>query len=156
MQDVSFTDQDYRLCVLLHQTRDAINRARNKELCRFGISTIQAAVLFIIKAIGEQATPAEISRWLLQEPHSVSGLLSRMEKEGLLKKTKGLDRKNMWRVCLTEKGQNAYRQSIKRESIHTAMSPLSANEHQQFESYLRKVRDQTLRNPVSEKTFPFP
>ena len=114
MQDVSFTDQDYRLWVLLHQTRDAVHIARKKELGRFEISTIQAAALFIIQAIGEQATPAEISRWLFRKPHSVSGLLNRMEKEGLVKKTKDLDKKNLVRVTLTEKGRQAYNHSLKR------------------------------------------
>ena len=31
--------------------------------------------VYYIMPLGGMATPAEISRWLLQEPHSVSGLL---------------------------------------------------------------------------------
>lgn len=86
MKNYSFVDQDYELWVLLHQPRDAVFKAREKELSPYGISTMQAAVLFIILAIGNEATPTEISRWLLREPHSVSNLLSRMEKEGLVTK----------------------------------------------------------------------
>ena len=76
-------DPEYELWVLFHQACDAMARAREDELRKFGISRIQAAVLFIIKAIEGPATPAEISRWLFREPHTVFRLLKRMEKQGL-------------------------------------------------------------------------
>ena len=150
------TDQDYNLWVLLHQAKDAVFKARQKELSQYGISAMEAAALFIIQAIGDKATPAEISRWIFREHHTVTALLTRMEKKGLIAKCKDSDRKNLWRIGLTEKGQNAYRQSVKRESIHTAMSPLSENERERLESYLKKVRDQALKHSVSEPTLPFP
>lgn len=150
------TDRDYNLWVLLHQARDAVFKAREKELSQYGISTMEAAALFIIQAIGNKPTPAEISRWIFREHHTVTALLSRMEKKGLITKVKDPDRKNTWRVGLTEKGQNAYRQSVKRESIHAAMSPLSQNERQQFESYLKKVRNQAFKYSLSEPALPFP
>lgn len=131
-------------------------KARQKELSQYGISAMEAAALFIIQAIGNKPTPAEISRWIFREHHTVTALLSRMEKKGLITKVKDPDRKNTWRVGLTEKGQNAYRQSVKRESIHAAMSPLSQNERQQFESYLKKVRDQAFKYSLSEPALPFP
>jgi len=152
------TDQDFSLWVFLHQTRDAVFKAREKELSQYEITTMEAGVLFIIQAIGDKATPAEISRWIFREHHTVTALLSRMEKKGLIMKAKANDlgMKKMWTVSLTEKGENAYRQSVKRESIHTAMSPLSENDRQQLESYLKKVRDQALKHSVSAPTLPFP
>ena len=79
-----------------------------------------------------------------------------MEKKGLITKTKDVDRKKIWRISLTEKGQQAYRQSLERESIHATMSSLTENERQQLESHLRKVRDQALKLSVNEPTLPFP
>ncbi len=149
-------DKDYNLWVLLHQTRNAILRIRDKELRQYGISTREASTLFNVQAIGDTATPAEIARWAFREHHTVSALVNRMEKKGLITKTKDVDRKNIWRVSLTEKGQQAYRQSLKRESIHAVMSSLTENERQQLETYLRKVRDQALKLRVSEPTLPFP
>jgi DNA-binding MarR family transcriptional regulator len=151
MKNYSATDQDYNLWILLAQTRDAILKARQKELDQYGISTSQAAVLFVIQAIGDRATPAEISRWLFREPHSVSTLLSRMEKQGLVRKVKDLDRKNLVRVVITEKGREAYYQSTKRESIRGIMSSLSEEERQQLTSSLRKLRDEALKRAVSLK-----
>ena len=92
----SSTDQDYKLWVLLNQVRDAVLKARQKELDQYNISASQAATLFVIEAIGPKATPAEISRRLFRKPHSVAGragILSRMEKKGLVRRFKDLDGK---------------------------------------------------------------
>ncbi len=120
-------------------------KARWEELAQYNVPPVQAAVLFIIQAIGYRATPAEISRWFFRQSHSVSELLSRMEKGGLVRKVKDLDRKNLVRVELTEKGRETYHQSMKRVSIHNIMSSLSEEEHQQLRSCLQKLRDKALK-----------
>jgi len=118
---------------------------RDKELRRYGISTIEAAVLFSAQSIGNKATPAEISRWLLRKPYSVSGLLNRMEKKGLIKKTRNLDRKNLVRITLTEKGKQAYYQSIERKCIHKVMSTLTKEEQQLLKSCLERLRGTAIK-----------
>ena len=64
-----------------------------------------------------------------------------MEKQGLVRKVKDLDRKNLVRVVLTEKGREAYYHSTKRESIHQIMSFLSEEERQQLRHCLQTLRD---------------
>ncbi len=139
------TDPDYKLWVLLHQTRDAIRKARERDLRQVGISFIQAGVLACVKSLGNSATPANLSRWLLRERHTISELINRMVKEGLVRKVKDLDKKNLVRVALTDKGEQAYENSIKRESIHKIMSSLSEEEHRQLNLCLRKLLDKTLK-----------
>ena len=157
MKNVSNVDQDYKLWVLLDQANTTILNAREDELRQYHVSAMQAAVLFIIKAIGKEVTPAEIARWLLRKPHTVSGLLTRMEKAGLVKKTKDFAKKNMIRVTLTAKGEKAHNQSLKRESISQIMSCLSPEERRQLELYLKKLRDEALKEPrVKRKRLPFP
>ena len=156
MKDFSSADEDYDLWVLLGQAADAILRAGQKELDRYGISAAQAAVLFAIQAIGERATPAEITRWLLRESHTVTELLNRMEREGLVTKTKDLERKNMVRVSIIEKGRQAYQQSTKRKSIHKVMSFLSQEERQQLMASLKRLRNKALKELRVEHKPPFP
>ena len=156
MNAPSSTDRDYELWVLLQQTSDAVLRARDKELSKHGISSIEAAVLFIVQSIGERAIPAEISRWLFREQHTVSALLSRMEKKGLITKTKDLDKKNLVRVRLTEKGKQAYNNSLSRDSIYRAMSALSEEERHKLSSYLWTLRDRTLEELRMEHKPPYP
>ncbi|MFH1925918.1 MAG: MarR family transcriptional regulator [Chloroflexota bacterium] len=149
-------DKDYELWMLLAQAREAMYKARQKELRRYNLSPRQSAVLFIIRAIGDKVTPAEISRRLLRESHSVSEIISRMEKQGLLKKVRDLDRKNLVRIELTEKGSEAYSQAIKRDSIHKIMSALSDEERRQFSTMLKTIRDRALKESGKELRTPFP
>ena len=144
MKDSPPIDLDYNVWQWLTLTRHAILKVRQKELDRYNIHAMQVSVLFIIQAIGDKATPAQISRWLIVEPHSISELLTRIEKQGLVRKSKDLDRKNLVRVALTEKGRKAYNQSTKRESIHKIMSSLSEGELKQLRSYLQILRHRAL------------
>ena len=156
MNTLLSTDQDYNLWVLMRQTRDAMTKARERELEKYGISSIQAAVLFTVQSIGVEATPAEISRRLVREPHSVSGLLSRMEKQGLIKRVKDLPKRNMLRVVMTEKGETAYDQSTKRTTMHEIIGILSENERRRLWDDLEKLRDKSMKLAGIGHELPFP
>ena len=149
-------DPEYELWVLLHQACDAMIRARENELRETGISRMQAAVLFIIKAIDGPATPAEISRWLFREPHTVFGLLKRMEKQGLVRRTKDLERRNMIRVTITEKGEEAYRRSRKLKVIRMILSGLSPEQRDNLKLYLETLRKRALKELGVKHQLPFP
>jgi DNA-binding MarR family transcriptional regulator len=68
-----------------------------------------------------------------------------MEKAGLVVKAKDLERKNMVRIAMTEKGERAYRESMKRKSSQKLLSALSETERQELRSYLERVRNRGLR-----------
>jgi len=156
MPHTSPVDQDYDLWVLLNQVQSLMMNARDTELMEHGTTAMQAAVLFIINSIGEEAIPAEISRWLLRKPATVSGLLDRMEKAGLIERVKDLPRKNLVRIRLTEKGRQAYKQSLKREAIHKTMSCLSEEERKQLASILVKLRKRVTEVLRHREEIPFP
>ena len=132
-------DEDQDLWLLLTHARYAVFRAREKELQRYGISPEQASLLFVVQAMGNKATPAALSRYLLRQPHTVSALVDRMARRGLLKKVKDLDRKNLVRVVITEKGQKAYELSTKRGPIHRIMNTLNREEKRDFREYLERI-----------------
>jgi MarR family transcriptional regulator, organic hydroperoxide resistance regulator len=135
----SYGDEDQDLWVLFTRARYAVFRARERELQRYGITPEQAQLLFVAQAIEDEATPAKISRLILRQPHTVSAIVDRMEKKGLIKKVKDLDRKNMVRVVLTEKGQKAYEMTSKRGPIHRIMHTLNDAERDQFRTYLERL-----------------
>jgi DNA-binding MarR family transcriptional regulator len=149
-------DPDYNLWLLIRQVRDAMMKARDRELEKYGISSIQAAVLFNIRTIGHDTTPAEIARRLVREPHSVSGLLSRMEKQGLLKRVKDLPRKNMVRVVLTKKGEEVFLHTMPRTTMHQTMSVLTEEERKILWTALQKIRERALRLAGVGHELPFP
>jgi len=145
----------YSLWVLLNQARDSMRRARDAELAEFGISTRQGAVLFIIMANGGVATPTEISKWLLKEPHTVSAILSRMDKNGLVNKTRSKDGKGRINVTLTEAGKQAYLKTEKATSVSDILTCLSDDEHDSLILVLKKIRDTAL-NYTARTKVPFP
>lgn len=140
----------------LAQTREAMLRARQQELRQYNISARHASVLFIIQAIGETATPAEIARWLFRKRHSVSELLRRLETQGLVRRVKGLQRKNQVNVLLTEKGREVYQQSTKRHSVHRILHVLSKEQRRQLRSCLHLLRRQALKELRIEDQIYFP
>ena len=135
----SYSDEDQDLWLLLTRTRYAIFRAREKELMRYGISPEQAGLLFVVQALGSKSTPAAIARVIFRQPHTVSALVDRMARKGLVKKLKDLDRKNLVRVSMTEKGRKAYEQSSKRGPIHRIIAVLTPQERNDLKLYLQKL-----------------
>jgi len=156
MKEALFNDEDFNLWFLVVQTRLAILMARNKELEKFKTSNAVTAILFCIKVLGKKATPASISRLYFRKPHTLSETINRMEKKGIVRKVKDLQRKNMVRVELTEKGEEIYQNSTKRESIHKIMSCLSKKEREQVWPILQKLRDKALQELGIEHSISFP
>jgi MarR family transcriptional regulator, organic hydroperoxide resistance regulator len=141
----SYSDADHDMWMLLTHTRYAVYRAREKELQRYGVSPEQVGVLFIVQALGNRATPSEISRYIMRQPHTVSALIERMESKGFVKRIHDLDKRNLVRVSMTEKGQKIYDTSTKRGPIHRIMAVLTDEERTQLRLLLEKVHAQARK-----------
>jgi DNA-binding MarR family transcriptional regulator len=131
-------------------------RARDDELRQIGLTSVQAAILYIVKVVKDPVTPATLSRWLFREAHTVSAILDRMEKQGLVKKVKDLPRKNIVRVTLTEKGEEAYKKSSETKSIRNIMSCLSPEELDTLRGYMERLRNKAIEEPQRTPRWQFP
>ena len=120
--------ESYELSRLLLITRDAIRKVRNKELTQYNVQSNRVSLMLAIDALKDNATPVAIGKYLLRERHSISELLSRAEKDGLVEKKWDMERKNGVRVVLTSKGREISRRSGERRSIHAVMSALTPRE----------------------------
>ncbi len=155
MENLASNDQDYALWLLLLKVRRCISKTRGRELSPYDITPEQAEVLFIVQALSNRTTPAEISRLTFREPHTVSLLVSGMQKKGLVTRVRDMDKKNMIRIVITEKGQEAYNQSSRRTAIHNIMSALSEAERQQLMSLLQRLSDRALKELAEYYKPPF-
>ena len=143
--------ESYNLWVLLSRTRNAMWKARQFELDKYNISVVQAAALMVIYAFAGQATPSDVARWIFQEPHSISELISRMEKVGLVKKVRDPIKKRRVRISLTEKGKEIYlSKSSKTELMYKIISCLSHEEREQLDSILQKLLNTTVKELALE------
>jgi DNA-binding MarR family transcriptional regulator len=131
---------------LLRRTSSAMGKVRQKELKDIDISMMQAAVLFILKISEPPVTPAAISRRLFREPQTVFVLLNQMERMGLVKRTKDLTRRNMVRVTLTDKGEEAQQLALQKwQVMDEIMGCLSQEEYVALEASLTKLLRECLK-----------
>ena len=88
---------------------------------------------------------------------TISGLVGRLLRNGLVNRAKVPGKKNMMEITLTEKGKKAYQDSLKMESIHEILSCLSEEERKQLYATLQKLRDKALKSLIAEReSLPFP
>jgi DNA-binding MarR family transcriptional regulator len=149
-------DIDRRLRVLLDQTRGAVLRVRDRELAPAGISTIEAAVLYTLEHAENPVTPSTISRWIRREPHATSKLLQRMERKGLVAKSRDLKQGNLVRVVMTDRGRKAYEFSLQEESTGRLMASFSDDEKVQLDSLLRKLLQTSQTELAIGREAPYP
>jgi DNA-binding MarR family transcriptional regulator len=136
----SDTDEKGQTWMLLDRTHKVLERVRETELNKLGITPIEAKVLDALKTAAEPVTPAKLSRWLYREPHSVSGLLNRMVIDGLVRKSKDLGKKNLVRVSLTHKGEEALKQLGNAGAIVKITSHLTKRERDTLERCLQRLQ----------------
>lgn len=138
-------DMDFITWVYLARTKDAIFKVRMKEMHKYNLSPTQISILNVLMALGDNVMPAEIARWTLREPHSISNLLQRMERNGFVRRTKDLHRRNLLRVTVTEKGQKAIEDSTGMECFQRVLSSLSIEELEKLRQTLVKLWDSALK-----------
>ena len=118
----------------------ALQRARELELGQIGLTIPQAGVLYFLKASKEPLMPMKLSRLMNRQPHTVSALLTRMEAQGLVKRTKDLHRKDLVRVSLTKKGEEAFKRQKAQKTARNATSCLSKKELEALNATCGKLR----------------
>jgi DNA-binding MarR family transcriptional regulator len=142
---VPVSDEYFMLWVLIAQTKDAILRARELEYARYGISNERRAILTIIENSGGRATPVDIARDLFRELHSVTEMLIRMEKDGLVARHRGTGRSRV-EVSLTEKGLDVFHQSLNSETDAKIFTALTKKQRERLSQYLWRLRSRTLEH----------
>jgi len=107
---VKFESQNtvLRLWILLHHVRDILVRCEDSIFSEYGITPEQFTVLEQVKSHGGGPMRIiDLARVLERGPNSVSTLVDRMVKAGLVRRTRGkIDRREV-RVSLTSKGESA-------------------------------------------------
>ena len=146
MNNFKVEDRDYDLWLLFARTHYHIKRARSKELSQYALSPEQAGILYYIHSCGNNAISLDISRWMLREPQTITSIIDRMVKKGLIKKARDKERKNVIRLSLTDKGEQVFESSNRRESFHQIMSILSEEKRDALRSILNELIDSAKSN----------
>lgn len=146
VETIKITDRDFDLWWLLRQAKEAIEKARVKELANYNLSRRSSSIVFLIHALGDSVSISRITRYYIQRDHSIREHLIRMAKKGLIEIYNDNNQDGgRLRVKLTEKGKSAYIYTTYRESIHNILSSLSEERRKQLTVCLEILRDSALR-----------
>jgi DNA-binding MarR family transcriptional regulator len=130
---------------LLRLSFNSILKARQKELARYDVTLPESAVLRVVLRLRKRATPTEIAKQLFLEVNSVSEQLKRMEADGLIKRMNDLDKKNLVRIQVTEKGYKLYRKTRNQRTIDYIMSVLTEEEKYALWTIMAKLRGRAIK-----------
>jgi DNA-binding MarR family transcriptional regulator len=149
-------DEEVELWALLSQVRKELLTASDRELRRFGVSTVQLGILHALNnayEAGVSPSLSDLSRWVIRQHNTVSVILGGMEKRGLVELDRTSQRKRTLRINITEKGRDLYAEHMKnRKNIPQILGSLSLEERDQLRTLLRKL-DQKSRDILFKSPF---
>jgi DNA-binding MarR family transcriptional regulator len=123
----------------------AVNRLRLRELYHAGFRKWHAGLLLLLHAREEGLTISEIAEIVCLANHSVTGMVNRAAKVGLVTKVDDPSDRRLVRIVITEKGRREYQRSLEhRQAIRRVMGTLSTEELEHFRRCLRIIRTQAL------------
>jgi MarR family 2-MHQ and catechol resistance regulon transcriptional repressor len=140
-----FKNLDKGAWLLLRQVPNLVSRCEDQVFSKHGLTTERHAVLMVIKHIDGPVRPTDVARWLDLSVNSVSMIIDRMVKAGLVKRAR--DRKDRRTVFLTvtEKAEKAYALASVAgwALIQEIMAPLSDKDKRNLIKLLETLRDKT-------------
>jgi DNA-binding MarR family transcriptional regulator len=132
-------DPRIKLHALLDSTRETIQKAVKLELAQYQMSQSQVKVMHMLAQSEEGLTPTQLSESAIRELNSMTTLINRMHKKGLVTKIKK-DGDHKTYVVLTDKGMDIYNNTVTERSITLIFDALSDVEKSQLTSLLSKLQ----------------
>jgi DNA-binding MarR family transcriptional regulator len=135
-----------RVWFLTHRTRDVLRTCEDRIFGEYGLTAEQYAVLSIMKLLGDPVRVTDLAHWLERSANSVSMIVDRMVKAGLVTRKRGRGDRRAVHLSITSKGEVALRPATLAgwKFIQTILSPLSDEDRRAFVSLHEVVKYQAL------------
>jgi DNA-binding MarR family transcriptional regulator len=140
-----FENLDKGAWILLRQTYNLVLKCEDRVFSEYELTTEQHAVLMAIKHISAPVRITDIARWLDRSVNSVSMIIDRMVKAGLVRRMRDRkDRRTVF-VSMTSQTEKAYvLASVAGWGlIEEILSPLSDEDKRTLIRLLGMLRDKT-------------
>ena len=130
-----------RLWLLLPRVGDALAVCQDLLFSKYGLTTEQWRVLMSIKARGP-LRPVDIASLLERGPNTISQLVDRMVKAGLVRRTRDKKDRRAVFVSMTDKGKEAIEPAFPAgwEFFHKLLSPLSYDDRRALADMLETLK----------------
>jgi MarR family 2-MHQ and catechol resistance regulon transcriptional repressor len=140
-----FENLDKGAWILLRQAHNLVTKCEDRVFSDYGLTTEQHTVLMAIENIQGPVRITDIARWLDRSVNSVSMIIDRMVKAGLVKRTRDRkDRRTVF-VTMTSKAEETYVPATTAGwgLIQEMLSPLSVEDKRTLVRLLEQLRDKT-------------
>ena len=97
-----------RAWILLRQTYTLVLKCEDRTFSEYKLTTEQYSVLMVIKHVEDPVKVTDVARWLDRSVNSVSMIIDRMVKAGLVRRRRDLPDRRAVRLTITSKGEEAF------------------------------------------------
>ena len=142
-----FSELKHKIFVLLYETSDLLLKCEDAAYAESGISQQQFLVLLAIECMNNSsARIIDIARRLKRNSNSISMIVDRMERDGLVVRVRDLPDKRSVRLLLTDKGKEKLDQASKAGCglMVRLTSYFSEEELETFACLIEKLREKTF------------
>jgi DNA-binding MarR family transcriptional regulator len=143
-----------RIRLLLRQVGYALARCQDSLYSKYGLTSEQYAVLANLKSRGP-LRPTELASLLERTPNSMSMLIDRMVKAGMVRRTRDRKDRRVVTVSSTDKGKTAVEPAIPAgwELIHEILAPVSYDDQRALANTLETIKCELVSylNPEMDK-----
>jgi DNA-binding MarR family transcriptional regulator len=136
-----------RLWRQLYQTYTLVKKCEDQIFEKHGLTTEQYAVLVTISYLGEPARITDIARWLERSTNSISMIVDRMVKAGLVRRARDKGDRRVVYVSKTSKAESAFKpanvESL--ENFRKITSAISYENELTLLNLLEALKHETLK-----------
>ena len=136
-----------KLWFITHRTRDVLRNCEDKVFGRYGLTAEQYGVLAVMEVLGGSVRVTDLARGLGRSANSVSMIVDRMVKAGLVRRGRDRGDRRTVRVNVTNKGEAAFKPATVAglELIREITSPLSYEDKRTLVGLHETVRNRALQ-----------
>ncbi len=138
-----------KLWLFLFQTSDVLRACTDQLFKKYKITSEQYDVLVSVKYLGDRVNMTDIASWLRRSPNSVSMLVDRMVKAGLVRRIRDKRDRRVVYVTATGRGQDIVKLASPPtwELIQEILSPLSPEDRGTFLNLFKIIERKALDCP---------
>jgi DNA-binding MarR family transcriptional regulator len=123
-----------RVWFITHRTRDALSKCEDRVFAKYALTAEQYSVLATMKSLREPVRITDVAHWLERSTNSVSMIIDRMVKAGLVKRVRDRNDRRAVRLVITAKAEAALKPATLAALgfIEEVTSPLSREDRRTF------------------------
>jgi DNA-binding MarR family transcriptional regulator len=154
MVDSELENLDWRLWRMVYQTYTRFKICLDQVFAEQGLTTEQYQLLAATKHLDAPVRITDIARWLERRTNSVSMIVDRMVKAGLLRRVRDRGDRRVVNVFLTSKGEKAFKPATiaARKAAQQIILSLSYEDKHTFVSLSEMINYKLLQylNPEAD------